>query len=201
MVAFINLVGQRFGRLVVLNTYKSENKRIRWECRCDCGNVKFYISGNLRKGNTLSCGCYHRDRTREVSLKHDMSHTKAHRAWCHLRERCDNPEDKAFHNYGGRGIKYCERWKVFENFYADMGEPPSPAHSIDRYPNNDGNYEPENCRWATRQEQADNCRHTIFFDTPWGRLTAKELSKRCGLSAAILKRRRSKGLQGSALWQ
>lgn len=94
-------------------------------------------------------------------MKHGKRYTKEYEAWQHMKSRCLNPKNKAYHNYGGRGITICDRWLKFENFIADMGNAPTPKHSLDRYPNNDGHYEPGNCRWATPEQQNLNKRRII----------------------------------------
>lgn len=201
MTAFINRTGQRFGRLAVLETFKTESGRTSWQCQCDCGDVRFYLASNLVKGaNTQSCGCLRSDVSKTVNASHLMSNTKAYRSWCHLKERCDNPTNKAYANYGGRGITYCERWAKFENFYADMGAPPSSKHSIDRYPSPDGNYEPSNCRWATQKEQCANKRNNVWVDSPWGRISLLDAAERTGLQYDTLKQRVQRGVSGAALF-
>lgn len=147
--------GETFGELTALRIIpKSRTHTTRWLCRCSCGVEIAVISGSLRGGNTGSCGC----KTAEWrSLKHGMTKTPTYRGWHGMRQRCANPKATGFKNYGGRGIKVCERWLDFENFLADMGERPE-GRTLDRFPNNDGNYEPGNCRWATSKQQADNKR-------------------------------------------
>jgi len=142
------LSGVRFGKLVA-DHYAGDGK---WFCRCDCGQTTTVITTNLTKGNTTSCGC----RFRETHVKHGMSNTQVYRAWVQMVRRCENPKDPAFHNYGGRGIKVCERWHDFMLFITDMGARPA-GFQIDRE-NNDGNYEPGNCRWVTYKINRNNQR-------------------------------------------
>lgn len=158
---FIDRTGQRYGRLTATPRYERRKAcgatRIFWTCQCDCGAVVEVMGLALGNGNTRSCGCLKRD----VITKHQMTDTKEYRAWAGMIQRCTNPNSKRWSDWGGRGIRVCERWiNSFENFYADMGVRPSPSHSLDRYPDNDGNYEPGNVRWATRSEQQLNKRPT-----------------------------------------
>lgn len=153
--------GQIYGNLTVVelwldHDYPSHQK---WHCKCSCGIDIVAWASSLVSGNTKSCGCLQRKRTSEASTTHGEGHTATaeYRCWTHIKTRCYNPRIKNFDCYGGRGITVCERWRdSFENFLADMGRRPSPNHSIDRYPNPDGNYEPSNCRWATRSQQEQN---------------------------------------------
>lgn len=163
MSAFIDLAGRRFGNLTVLKIgCKSGVKnRISWLCRCDCGAATSVIGENLRYGHTLSCGCA-RIESRIVSktthgATRGSRRTPEYNTWRSLKDRCCNPKDSGFRYYGGRGIKICMRWASYANFLSDMGKKPTPKHSIDRK-NNDGNYCPENCRWATSKQQTRNYR-------------------------------------------
>lgn len=129
-------------------------------CHCDCGTERIVAASALKNGHSQSCGCLNKEVVTALKLKHgDVLHNKSspeHRAWVAMRHRCNNANNVDFHRYGGRGIGVCERWNDYINFLADMGRRPSSIHSIDRWPNNDGNYEPSNCRWATPKEQASN---------------------------------------------
>ena len=158
----IDLVGQRFSRLVVLA--EAPGARVMWRCRCDCGKETVVASCNLRGGKTKSCGCLSRDNLSAIAIKRNTVHghnkvgaqTPTHKSWAAMMSRCRCETDTNFPSYGGRGISVCDRWQSYENFLADMGERPA-GRTIDRR-NVDGNYEPGNCRWATRSEQQRNKR-------------------------------------------
>ncbi len=155
-----NLTRRRFGRLVVLGIIErrpmSGGTRLMWLCRCDCGGETRCTAYTLKSGHSKSCGCYHADETRRRSITHGMTKNRSrppeYTIWHHAKRRCFVPSTPHFEDYGGRGITMCERWqKSFEAFYVDMGPRPTPKHSLERE-NTNGNYEPGNCRWATRIE-------------------------------------------------
>jgi hypothetical protein len=163
---------KRFGRLVALwhshtniDQYKkSKNYRKYFKCICDCNQLTIVERNSLVSGNTKSCGCLEKETVKKVNTKHGKSKTREHNIWSGLKQRCLNKKNNHYKNYGARGILISQKWLYsFESFILDVGIAPSKNHSLDRI-NNDGNYEPGNCRWATREEQNNNSRRTIFLE-------------------------------------
>jgi hypothetical protein len=149
-------IGARFWRLTVVGGVHVRHRH-NWECVCDCGKRIVTQPKKLRSGHTKSCGCLRAER----SYRHGMSHHYLYAAWHSMQQRCNNPTSPSYYLYGARGIKICDRWmSSFEDFVADMGERPSPEHSIDRRDGTKG-YSPENCRWATPLEQQFNTARSI----------------------------------------
>ena len=155
------MINSRFHRLLVVEELEpiqyARTFVRRYRCLCDCGTEIIAQRPNLKRGATKSCGCWKKETAGQHVVKHHMSNSPEHRIWVGIRKRCTNPKDTGFHLYGGRGVKICDRWDDFKNFYEDLGPRPSPQHSIDRI-NVNGNYEPGNCRWATPLEQGHNTR-------------------------------------------
>lgn len=155
--------GQSYGLLRVkkyagYRLPKCGKKEFYWLCVCECGNEKVTSYQNLRSGDTKSCGCLQIKNGKEINRKHQKCFTPEYNSWASMKQRCTNKKHHAYKNYGGRGIIICERWlNNFENFYKDMGRKPGKVYSIDRI-NPDGDYEPNNCRWATPLQQRHNRR-------------------------------------------
>lgn len=198
---FKDLVGQTFGRLTVLSFHGiSTSGGVIWLCRCECGVEKPIKSAALmptEKGRrTLSCGCYNRECGSAIRTKHGMSFSITYSSWGAMIKRCNDPGDPGYPAYGGAGIIVCDRWRGehgFENFHADMGERPSKKYSIDRYPDQGGNYEKDNCRWATVQEQAWNRRSTRMITFGDETLPIVEWARRIGIAPTTLTVRLRKG--------
>ena len=172
------IIGVRFKRLIPIE-YKYYKKGHKFYlCQCDCGNQSIVSNFALKSGNTKSCGCLALEIRRNIRKTHGLTNTQEHQAWSEMKKRCNNPNSNTYSYYGGRGIKICERWEhSFENFLSDMGKKPTSQHSLDRI-NGELGYSPENCRWATKQEQASNRRgnHYLIFNgeektiTEWSRI-------------------------------
>lgn len=154
MVNQRHLIGQRFGRLAVLERGRSKTGLAGWVCLCICGNRTIVTTSNLTRGHTTSCGCYRLQTNGKASITHGMSRSKEWHTWKAMKRRCYASSDKRFERYGARGIGVCKRWHKFENFYADMGPKPV-GMSLDRKDNNKG-YSKANCRWADNKTQSRN---------------------------------------------
>lgn len=168
---FSDLTGKRFGRLLVVEyagkrIVPDARKRsgvtiLYWSCLCDCGNSCIVPRACLTKKSTRSCGCLNIDTIIARNTSHGMTDTPTHNSWRAMMERCYNPKTVSFKNYGGRGVRVCDRWHAFENFLADMGERPSVSHSLDRS-DNEKDYSPDNCTWATKKQQSRNTRRNVI---------------------------------------
>jgi hypothetical protein len=186
-------IGETHGRLTVLSIVERHpHGDCRVLVRCACGKEHVALLGNVTSGMTRSCGCL-LDEARRMpkNVIHGLANTPEYRTWQGMLRRCENPDESSYANYGGRGIRVCARWHTFENFYADMGVRPA-GTSIDRI-NNDGNYEPGNCRWATPKQQCRNTRRTQRFEIDGKVYTAPELYEAAGISRQLFSLRLSWG--------
>ncbi len=189
----VDRTGQRIGKLVVVkrvaNKQESENViRAHWLCKCDCGNSIIVSGQNLGraqkgKGGTQSCGCL----LRVKPIKHGKCGTKVYKTWHMMLQRCLNPNNAAYADYGGRGITVCEEWRDFSAFYADMGDPPA-LHTLDRTENSLG-YNKDNCRWATKKEQGNNRRSNLFLTLNGVKKTLSQWADITGFTTYCIKGR------------
>lgn len=195
-----DLTGRQYERLAVIAPAGSRNRSRLWRCRCSCGKEIVTTTRELNSGSTRSCGCLKIDVARKLWTKHGAApsdaskRTAEYHAWQSMLQRCGNPNNPGWANYGGRSITVCERWQEsFENFLADMGNRPSSRHSLDRI-NNEGNYEPGNVRWATREQQNRNNRRNFVVEFRGVRRCLAEWAEQVGISAGTLfKRIRERG--------
>lgn len=191
MTAFNDRAGQKFNRL----TFVEYLGKGRWRLLCDCGNYYDAQTWNVVGGSIKSCGCYHKEVAAGINYKHGLSHTPEWTAWHNMIYRCYEPTHSEYKRYGQRNIAVCEQWRTsFETFLQDMGPRPTAQHSLDRI-DNDGHYEPGNCRWATRDEQNNNKRNnrhvTAFGETKT--LQQWSVDPRCNVCYAALKQRLNYG--------
>lgn len=167
-----------------------------WECVCDCGNKSIANGGNLKRGTSRSCGCFAGELWLKSRTTHGRSKSREHKAWCRMKVRCYSRAFIEYHRYGGRGISVCDRWlHSFENFFEDMGLCP-PDMSLDRI-NNNGNYEPGNCRWATTVQQLNNTSRSRHIEHAGRKLTLSEWSKEIGIGVSTLWARINSGWDAS----
>jgi len=194
--------GDRYGKLTVVgeastrHTPSGQAKR-NIQCVCDCGNTSVVPLTNLRSKchPTLTCGKCEKG---QWNATHRMGGTRVHRVWTNMRSRCHNKNVRSYKDYGGRGIAVCKRWDSFELFLSDMGQPPSDSHQIDRI-NNDGDYEPCNCRWVTQAENKQDKRNTVRVCVNGSVYRIPELAAEYGVKECTIRRRMEKGWSGVAL--
>lgn len=186
--------GQRFGRLTLVE--KAQERRYNetwWVCRCDCGQAITARQLFLKRGNTRSCGCIRKEQCRERTQTHGMTNTPEYHVWCGMKKRCNDPKDSHYHRYGGRGIRVCERWaRSFEHFIADMGRRPTWRHSLDRI-DGDGDYAPENCRWATPKQQGSRTSRVQHLTVDGVTRNLSEWAEQVGGTRTIIRKRLARG--------
>lgn len=190
----VEMIGSVFYRLTVIEELAPDKRgEIKWRCKCECGKEIISLGGNLRSGGTKSCGCYNDNRIGDLNRQHGMSKTRMFKIWVGVRKRCNNPNVKSFHIYGGSGIRMCGRWEDFENFYEDMKEEYTDNLTLDRFPNKNGNYEPSNCRWATPKQQQNNRNNNHIIELNSISKTLSEWSSDSGTCQATIGWRLKKG--------
>lgn len=185
----VDMAGCRSGRIILLSRAEDSAAGLdRWHYQCDCGKTGIAAGHKIRDQSQKSCGCGRTETIRQINpgLRHGHARgkklTPEWMAWASMRSRCTDANSRAYPNYGGRGIMVCERWQTFENFLADMGPRPSIKHSLDRFPDNNGDYEPSNCRWATKKQQSRNQRGNIIVDFRGAQVALSEAAEMAGLS-------------------
>lgn len=193
----IDLVGKRFGRLLVAAREGALTGEAAWACDCDCGSRVVVRGYSLRKGHTQSCGCLQRERTAVAKQTHGLRRTREYKIWSAMKYRCQSASSPAYKDYGGRGVAVCDRWGDFAAFYADMGVAPENC-SIERIDNALG-YEPSNCRWASAAEQARNKRNNIVIEHDGVSMCLSDWALTIGVSRGCLRGRMRRGWTGAAL--
>lgn len=189
---FQDLAGTKFGKLTAVSRDKSRRGTF-WTCLCDCGNTTTVAAGNLKSGAQISCGCVHRQLAGARQFRHGMVGSREYQAWTHAKKRCTNPRDGAYRNYGGRGITMCRKWtESFQAFYEDMGPCPE-GLTLDRI-DNEGHYEPGNCRWTNRVVQNNNTRNTVLITYEGVTRSMSEWAELKGISKSALRYRYENGL-------
>lgn len=189
-----DLIGKRFGRLVVIDRAENaKNGSTRWVCRCDCGNIKTVQRSNLMSGDIKSCGCLRKEVTSKLNKKHGQAGTRLHHIWIGMKQRCSNPKHKSYADYGGRGIKVCAEWEDFKNFYGwAINNGYQDGLEIDRIDNNE-DYRPDNCRWVTRKVNSRNRRSNALFRYKGKTMTMIELAEIAGISKRAMQHRIKRG--------
>lgn len=187
-----DLTGKTFNYLQVLRQGLKRSGEPYWLCRCECGSEKEVRASHLKSGGTRSCGCKKGSIISAVQTKHGAcrngSSSSEYATWSDMRKRCSSETHQAYKDYGARGISVCERWSKFENFLADMGPRPTPDHSIDRIENDKG-YSPENCKWSTKEEQANNRRMTRKYTIQGRTMSLSGWAKEHGLNVFTVRSR------------
>lgn len=190
MSVFKNLKGQKFGKLTVVKYAGTDKQRKSlWQCKCECGNYITTRGTSLRFGSPRSCGCLQKQVVAELKTKHGFSRNRLYRIWKNMKQRCYNPKAQKFENYGGRGVRVCKEWNNYENFHSwAMENGYEEGLTLDRI-NNDGDYEPNNCRWVTYSEQSLNSRTNHLMTYKGETKTLKEWAEIFGMNYSTLSAR------------
>jgi hypothetical protein len=214
MNTYEDLKGHRFGRLVVLEEHpeRSSKGKIQWICQCDCGKKIARVATTLKEGLTRSCGCLRREATIARATTHGLTNSSEYVIWCNMKDRCYRENNPAFPDYGGRGLIVCDGWRdSFETFLQDMGKRPSKKRSIDRIDNDLGyvcgkcpqcleNGWPSNCHWATKLQQANNCRSNLVIEHGGVSMTVAEWARSLGMNPMTIYARYARGIRGDKLF-
>lgn len=207
MPKLTDYTGQKIGRLTVISRAENDKYGVRWNCVCDCGKKKIVSATCFRSGHTKSCGCLFMEvhlatcTTHGATASTDPIVRRAYSSWITMRRRCGDEKFVVYANYGGRGIRVCERWiSSFKTFLEDMGPPPTARHTVDRI-NIDGNYEPSNCRWATAKQQCRNTRSNRMLNINGVEKPMAQWAEEVGFKYQKLWSRVRRGLTGEALLQ
>lgn len=196
-----DLTGRRFGRLTAVRpTVKNSQRGQKWEWLCDCGALTEAVASMVKNGHTRSCGCLQREVSAEIGSRVNRTHgeggrtrTPEYKVWCGIKRRCFNENDDSYRYYGGRGVTMCSEWRdSYDAFLRDMGRRPSQQHQIDRE-NVNGNYEPGNCRWVTRKEQANNKRGLKKISAHGETMTIGQWAERIGVDYRLIHLRLKRG--------
>mgnify|MGYP006992064717 CR=1 FL=1 len=191
MGKFIDITGQKFNRLTAISIYgKNADNRITWLCKCDCGNEVVVAGKQLRSGQTKSCGCYNKELTTIRNTKHGKRYTRLYRIWLLMKNRCNNPKDKYYYCYGGKGVKVCDEWtNNFESFYEwSIASGYNDKLSIDRIDSDKG-YQPDNCRWTTNKEQQNNKTNNHYITYKGKTQSMKKWSEELKIDYSTLRNR------------
>jgi len=194
MSALLDLTGKRFGRWTVVSRAPDiismgGHRSTAWLCKCQCGNQKVVRAQSLTRGSSCSCGCLHQELRHEITKTHGGTKTRLYHIWASMRQRCTNPNNHAFKDYGGRGIYVCADWQRFDTFRAwALANGYRDDLSIDRIDNNKG-YEPENCRWASNSEQSNNQRSNVLITFRGVTKTRSQWAHDLGINPTVLRDR------------
>ena len=203
---FIDLTGKTFGRLTVIARAENKGKHVQWKCCCGCGNFCIVRGSDLKSGDTQSCGCLNKERVAEANKMrktHGMTDSKIYQTWSDIKRRCFAPNNKSYADYGGRGITVYEPWvhdfQTFYEYVSQLEHYGEDGYTLDRI-DNDGNYEPNNLRWADRKTQNRNRRGRHFIEYEGEKMTTAEAAEKAGLPAYLLYQRIGNGWSGDCLF-